>query len=292
MPESSPQRRANSLSPHVFYLSAPSGRLFTLFRPPLASAAKRNRLVILVAPFGEEMNASRRAYSVLSQNLAASGIASLMFDFYGCGDSEGEFADASWQTWLQDLRSIVVYARQQWPEQTLQFLGLRSAALLIAEHIGNEGADNIERVVLWQPLLHGSEQVDQFLRLRLAANILQAQSAQRETTQTLREIARLQGRVEVAGYELSATLIDALDQRQWLSLLQAARQCPPLTWLELGAHTELSGLRAQTAQGLRQHGIALECQHVVCKRFWAIADAPLPLALLERTRQILLADQP
>jgi exosortase A-associated hydrolase 2 len=289
MPESPPNHHLNSLSPHAFYLPAPSGRLFTLYRPPQASATRLNRLVILVAPFGEEMNASRRAYSVLAQRLSADGIASLMFDFFGCGDSEGEFAAASWETWLQDLNSIVAYARQHWPDQTLQLLGLRSASLLIAEHIVNEGTDNIERIVLWQPLMHGSEQVNQFLRLRLAANILQAQSAQRETTQSLREIARRQGSVEVAGYELTPTLIDALDRRQCLSLLQAAGQCPPLTWLELGAQTQLSGARAQTALSLRQHGVALDCQHIACKRFWAIADAPLPVSLLERTRQILLA---
>jgi len=49
------------------------------------------------------MNHTRRAAALLARALAGSGWGVLQVDLFGCGDSDGEFRDASWKTWVDDL---------------------------------------------------------------------------------------------------------------------------------------------------------------------------------------------
>jgi alpha/beta superfamily hydrolase len=56
-----------------------------------------------VHPFVEEMNKSRRMAALQSRSLAARGYSVLQIDLFGCGDSSGDFADASWEIWVQDV---------------------------------------------------------------------------------------------------------------------------------------------------------------------------------------------
>jgi len=283
MPEHSHTPFPLSSRLHAFFHAAPSGRLFTLYRGGNASDAP---LVILVAPFAEEMNAARRAYSALARTLAGDGFASLMFDFHASGDSDGDFADVHWDTWQQDLQSIVQFARNELSFSHIQLLGLRSAALIIAELLQAPIANAISQLILWQPLLRGSEQIDQFLRLRVAANMMldpHNNASAAETTQSLRQLAEREGAIDVAGYRLSQALIAALDQRHLVSLLQQAAYCPTLHWLDIGAVEQAGGARAAALQSLRDSGTTPHYHSVAGKRFWAVMEAPLPQQLIQQT---------
>jgi len=48
------------------------------------------------------MHMSRRNVAAQARLLAESGFNVLLLDLTGCGDSSGEFVEASWQTWKQD----------------------------------------------------------------------------------------------------------------------------------------------------------------------------------------------
>ena len=53
------------------------------------------------------MNKARRMAALQSRALAAAGFAVLQIDLFGCGDSSGDFADASWAAWQQDVALAV-----------------------------------------------------------------------------------------------------------------------------------------------------------------------------------------
>jgi len=78
-----------------FFLPASRGERFCIFHP--AAGALRGA-VLYLHPFAEEMNKSRRMAALQSRMLAARGIAVLQIDLFGCGDSSGDFGDASWAT--------------------------------------------------------------------------------------------------------------------------------------------------------------------------------------------------
>lgn len=112
----------------AFFLPSQSGQLFAIYYPPIESLI--NRLdVLLVPPFAEEMNKSRRMFAILAEQLAASGIGVLSVDLFGTGDSQGEFNDARWDTWLSDIDCAIAFLRQR-SAQRIAVLGLRAGALL------------------------------------------------------------------------------------------------------------------------------------------------------------------
>ena len=84
------------------FLPAKSGDLFTVMLAPV----KTDPLgaVLFLPPFAEEMHKSRRTVAQQARALAALGYHVTLLDLPGCGDSQGQFADASWQGWKDAAR--------------------------------------------------------------------------------------------------------------------------------------------------------------------------------------------
>src|ERR1043165_721388 len=87
-----------------FFLRVEPGRLaerFALYHRPHAGPPRG--LIVYIHPFAEEMNKSRRMAALQSRALAADGFAGLQMDLLGCGDSAGDFGDATWSRWVDDV---------------------------------------------------------------------------------------------------------------------------------------------------------------------------------------------
>ncbi|MBI2381184.1 MAG: hydrolase 2, exosortase A system-associated [Gammaproteobacteria bacterium] len=189
----------------AFFLDTPAGPCFALaHRPPDARGA-----VLLVPPFAEELNKSRRMLTLAGEALAAAGLASLLPDLQGTGDSAGDFADARWTHWLADLdRAAAWLDTQSLPLAGI--LALRGGALLAADWLATR-EHAIPKLLLWQPVLSGETWLTQFLRLRSAA----AKFAGRdEPVKALRQRLAQGETLEVAGYGLAPELAAALDAQR------------------------------------------------------------------------------
>src|SRR5690606_27532247 len=95
------RERVLTLRRRVFHLDTGRGKRFALLTSPAASAPIGG--LLFLHPFAEEMNKSRRMVALAARAFASAGWAVLQVDLAGCGDSEGDFADADWQTWLDDV---------------------------------------------------------------------------------------------------------------------------------------------------------------------------------------------
>ncbi len=157
------------------------------------------------------MNKSRALVARTARALSSAGSTVVVPDLYGTGDSEGDFVDADWRTWLDDQCRLGLWARRQGAAEVV-FWGLRSGCLLAAEAAATDpgGAD---RLILWQPVHSGKQQMTQFLRLRMAASLGQAGDA-RESVAELKEKLADAGSLRVAGYELGSRLLQDMDVRQ------------------------------------------------------------------------------
>src|SRR5262245_40307096 len=118
---------AGAGEPAGCFLDAPHGRTFCM-RHPAAGA----RAALYIAPFAEEMNRSRRMATLLATALAARGVGFLAPDLYGTGESDGDFADARWDRWLDDVDATIDAARAGGAER-ITLVGLRLGALLALE---------------------------------------------------------------------------------------------------------------------------------------------------------------
>jgi exosortase A-associated hydrolase 2 len=262
-----------------FFLDSPGGPRFCLFHPP--QGTPRASLLYL-HPFAEEMNKTRRMAALAARRLAARGVGVLQIDLHGCGDSGGEFLDARWDGWKADVRAGLDWLRARL-DLAPGLWGLRLGALLALDYAKDDAP---ARLLLWQPTLSGPACLTQFLRLRLAGELLQ-DGAAAGGTDALRARLRAGEPLEIAGYALHPALALALDTVEAGKL--PAPRCP-VDWLELVAESgrPLPPAAARLAAAWSAQGVELRQQAVPGPQFWTaqeIEEAPL---LLDATAGLYL----
>lgn len=190
-------------APTAEFLAAARGRLFVVVFGDVATARSR----VLVAPaLGDEMNKSRHLVAEVGRRLAAAGVATIVPDLHGTGDSDGEFAEATWAGWCADLESVcATYAARGAPIDAL--LAVRAGTLLGLRALAAARVP-VRRAVLWQPVVDGGRHLTQLLRMRTAAGMT---GGARETVDSLRQRLAAGETLEVAGYELSPGVATGLD---------------------------------------------------------------------------------
>lgn len=259
-------------APLPFYLSAAHGERLCLYHAPAAHRPCLGGLVY-VAPFAEEMNRSRRMAALQAQALAQQGVGVLLIDLYGCGDSAGELAEASWATWRDDIGLAIDWLQQRM-HAPVGLWGLRLGALLALEVARLRAAD-LALLLLWNPLADAQAYMTQFLRLQLAAGLGSACGQAANSVTALRAQLQQGQLLEVGGYELNGALVASIDG------LQATALPPPglpLHWLELvrDAALPLAPGSARLAQAW-----SLTPQTVTGPAFWSTPEVATCPALIE-----------
>ena len=265
------------IRPEPGFLQGSLGPLFILYYPPAPTIPPRGS-ILYIHPFAEEMNKSRRMAALQARRFAAAGFGVLQPDLYGCGDSGGDFAAARWALWQADLRLCVDWLLARSPTP-LHVWGLRLGCLLAAELARQVQAAGL---VLWHPVISGATALTQFLRLRLAAGML---DGTQETLARLRAELAAGRAVEVVGYELHPELATALEQARLLAPAAGTR----VNWFELVATPEW-GLASSSQQLLaqwRSAGVSVSAQTVVGEPFWSTHQISCVPALLEATSHSL-----
>lgn len=135
-----------------FYFGPASKPLFGCYQRPLAPTP-RNCGVLLCYPLGPEYIRSHRSYRQLSARLGQAGFGVLRFDYYGCGDSGGDFENCQLSDWRESLLLAVKELKRRCPQQQVCVVGLRLGATLSMSAVAGNGA--IDALVLWDPVLDG-----------------------------------------------------------------------------------------------------------------------------------------
>jgi exosortase A-associated hydrolase 2 len=235
--------------------------------------------VLVVPPFAEEMNKSRRMIALLAARLAESEFSTVVPDLYGTGDSGGDFVDADWSTWRDDLTRVV-----RWTEASCApvkaVLGIRLGCALACDAQFLASLPGLERTVFWQPALDGSRYLTQFLRLRIAAAMA---NGSKESIADLRQALAQAGHLEISGYRLSAQLVADLDALKSPEALPVA--LGSVAWLELVRDPAQPPTAAITRflDSSRAAGIDMFVQAYAGEPFWSTTEVVTHEALLEMT---------
>ena len=265
------------------FVSGSRRRLYVVEHAP--GGAPGVDAVILVPPFAEEMNRSRRMFTLLGQRLAAAGWSTFVVDLSGTGESDGEFGDATWEQWLEDLDVVAGHARERGFNR-LWYCGVRLGAALALDFVGHSPRESDSRIMLWQPVLDGSVLITQFLRLRLASS-LRSNVGAKETTAGLRERLAAGASLEVAGYTLNPALVARIDGARLADLAAVAAR--PLTWLEVLPRDVATPPSAAVIGKLRTQGLQVDYARVEGDQFWATPETTVAPALIEAASERLLA---
>lgn len=263
------------------FVNGPSGRLF--IAQHFANSGVTSEWIIHLPAFAEEMNKSRSMVRAQAAAFAKTGATVIVPDLLGTGDSEGDFGDANWDMWKQDIRYLVLRAQQQGAEK-ITLWGLRAGALMALDLV-DEGLEGVSHLILWQPVHSGEQMLTQFLRLRMAAGMM---SGEQETVAQLRERLSAGEKLEVAGYDVAPSMLSQLDQ---VSLKKMALK-PPLKvdWLEVVATEGRSLLPvSQKLIALWQsQGIEIYSKAIVGEPFWTTQEITLAPNLIDETVQLIL----
>lgn len=266
--------------PSACFIDGPAGRLFALHHPAPVPVLPR-RALIYVQPFAEEMNRARRTAALQARAFAETGIDALLLDLFGTGDSEGDFRDARWQIWLEDIVSAARWLRGREIE-VIGLWGLRLGALL-AVAAASAAPEQFRRLVLWQPVVDGKTMLTQVLRIRVAAGM--HGRAPRETADTLRRALATDGSVEVAGYEISAELAQALDANR-IDRMPLPRALG-IDVFELGGEQGLTLPVQRTVQLWRDLDLNTSTKVIPGEQFWAVQEAAAAMSLIEATTAVI-----
>ena len=268
------------MAPLAFFLPAATGQRFCLFHPAAAAAAKG--VVLYLHPFAEEMNKSRRMAALQAKALAAANYAVLQMDLHGCGDSSGDFGDAIWASWQDDVALACAWLREQ-SSAPLWLWGLRAGCLLAAE--AAPALPEPPNFLFWQPATTGKQHLQQFLRLKMAGELLSGNA--KGTMEALRKELGAGKAVEIAGYTLSAGLANGMEKAELLPRSAPAR----LVWIELSSRPEatLSPASRKYLGEWQKAGHATADAVVTGPAFWQTTEIEEAPALLAATLTALEA---
>lgn len=261
-----------------FFLPTPGGHIFAVLHRPDDGTPVRGH-VLVVPPFNEEMNRCRSMVTLQARELAQRGFGTLLVDLHGTGDSSGEHGDARWALWLDNLRSALAWLVAR-PGGCVALLGIRLGAVLAAEVMATtDGTPPL--LVLWQPVVDGKMHMNQFLRVRMAAQ-LDRPDLPKETTATMRKQLDAGESIEVAGYELHPELVKGIDAANLVKLRPKLRQA---LWLEnVNAEGgELPAPAVAAAKTWADAGIASELTPYVGPAFWQLHERVLTPSIVQLT---------
>lgn len=269
---------SRKVSIRPFLIAGSRGPLNALYYEPTAKSGLGD--ILFIPSFGEELNRCRSMVSMQARLLADLGIGTLILDPYGTGDSSGKHSDATWATWRDDLRLGIEWLRRE-ANGCSTLWGARLGAIMASDLACAD--PGIERLLLWQPMLQGKVFYNQFLRIRVAAEMDQPNGI--KTTDELRRRAREGETLEVSGYHVNPTLSKELDEIKFAEA-QQLRRCK-LHWFEVVASEEapVAQVNRKAIETYQSAGVDVQFERIVGPLFWHVHERVVTPHLLRATTQ-------
>ena len=155
----------------------------------------------------EELNLSRAVLAKQCQQVAESDIDSFIMDYYGSGDSEGDFEGATADDWIKDVIAAGTWLMAQGYKNII-LLGVRVGALLMAAHQSKlHEALPILGQILWKPVTNGKLFANQLIRVKQANQMMN--SADKKVN--WRDMILSGEYTEISGYVITKDFIESLE---------------------------------------------------------------------------------
>ena len=119
-----------------------------------ASVPDAKLAVLLVPPLFHEQSRSRRLLTEVASGLAATGLPTMRFDFFGTGDSAGDSDQVDFTSMCFDLEIATSALRLETGVERVAVIAWRGASLPVTRWLREGG--HAALVILWEPVLDGS----------------------------------------------------------------------------------------------------------------------------------------
>ena len=218
--------------------------------------------ILCLPSITEEMNLSRAVVAKQAQHFAKNGTPCYILDYYGTGDSEGEFEEATCEHWLADILVAGQWLKKQGISKIILW-GIRFGGLLMLSHQEKLHQQlPIVKQVLWKPVTNGKQFVGQFLRIK-QANAMMNNQAEKINW---REHILSGNETEVAGYVLNSIMLNSMEQ---LTIAKDIMPLSPVDWFELAAKEPTPLTKRLTGAWPESR---INIHSVNCSAFWQIPE--------------------
>ena len=181
-----------------------------LFIPTTNSLSKA---YVICAPFAEEKKSAHRSLVDLAKSLSEKGFPVLLFDYSGCGDSSGEFCDATLTNWIKDINNAISFLKEKTGIKHTGLIGLRLGAYLLLQ----KGISPCDEYVLIEPVINPSKYFRQILRQKLMKELITDGKVSSNRNELVRNLGQQQS-IDFDGYEISPAFYDELKQYSGLEV--------------------------------------------------------------------------
>ena len=230
------------------------------------------------------MNKSRRMAALQARALSEAGISVLQIDLMGCGDSAGDFGDATWPIWVADVVRGGSVASRAHGLRPASFGDCGPAACLrVAAAATLESAPDL---VFWQPVISGRQHLQQFLRLRVAGELIGRAGADRTGTDRASREARrrrdTRHRRLCARPRRGALGLDAADLAPLPTRIRVA-------WFEVSSSEppEMSPAGANAGEAWQAAGSDVSASAVAGLPFWQTQEIAECAPLIDATTAVV-----
>jgi uncharacterized protein len=270
---------------HAFFLPVEDGRCFCVERRPVD--VHSGRAIMHLPAFGDEMNKSRAMTARAARAFAARGFTVIQIDLFGCGDSSGSIADATFDRWTDNLCAAIEWLEVERGTNVEWLWALRSGALLVSALL-RQGRSASTSVMLWQPICKGEMQLTQLLRQK-AASALVASRHDGAQLSSLRGKLRAGESLEIGGYTITSALAGDLERSRLDPSILAGRR---VAWLEVDPSEEpsLSPATKQTVEKLKASGAQVTAEAVQGSAFWQSVEIERCDGLVEASVAALMRE--
>jgi exosortase A-associated hydrolase 2 len=200
-----------------FFKNHKNQRLFGILHAPEQKLAK-GVTILYCSPIFEEKLHSHRVLVNFSRYAASKGIHVLRFDYYGDGESEGLFEEASIESRIDDIESAVEYVKNQVNPSLIILLGLRLGGTLAV--LAGESLPKVDGIVAWSPIIDVKQYLYELLRINLSYQLTVHKKIQYNREALISQIMS-GGSVNIEGYELTNPLFN---EAVHINLLTSAHQ--------------------------------------------------------------------
>ena len=304
-----------------FFLPTAGGQRFCLLHTSGQAPEEPVASILHIHPFAEELNRSRRMVALQCQSLAAAGFEVLQMDLGGCGDSAGHFADATWEGWVADVLAarewLVARQQKRGPVarvhadetiptgNTLWLWGLRAGCLLAAE-VARQLPAHAANLLFWQPVTQGAVHLAQFLRLKVATDLVRGGRAGEtvpagDTAPSVnskpRQLLAEGKQVEIGGYSISPALATGLEAAHLNGLPEGSRVVcleftpAPTVATNASAFVPLSPALVSQIDKWQEHCAKAQGDAIPGALFWQSQEVEVVTAAIDITVKQLLAAQ-
>ncbi|NOX35784.1 MAG: hydrolase 2, exosortase A system-associated [Deltaproteobacteria bacterium] len=269
----------------VFFIPSKSGDLFAVYYHPSGQTSFARGDILYIHPFADEMNKSRRMAALQAGLFSQKGFGILQIDLFGCGDSKGEFGDATWDIWKDNINTAIEWLIVK-KGKKISLWGLRLGALLMMDFVKNSRVP-IEKYIFWQPVLNGKMAMHQFFRLALASQIM---GRDQESSKEIREKLSREQNVEIGGYELNHELVNMIER------INMADLCPlpgsRIIWKEISFNDSgnIAPGTSKLVENFKQKGCIVETELVKGNSFWNTIEIAILPELIQSTTNSMISD--